>query len=332
MTPTIRLRKSLAPAAAVLALALAPALAQAETLKLIASWGPSSLSMVYATTTVADEAKKLSGGKLEIKRFGPEVVPPFEQLQPVAAGTFDMLYTHPIYHSGATAIGALMDIVVGDSVARREAGIHDWIDQYYQKNYGVKLLAACPSVGYQFLLKDPIKGDEALNGRKIRSTPTYAPLVTALGGATVTMPVPQIYTSMQKGLIDGAAYVINSLVKQKFFEVAPFMARPIFGSSNTYFMINLKKWQSLDSKSQEILLAATRKAEDGMPWFGERQKLEDEEGMIVNGARFTYFDRDNAVRMNKLFNEGVKGIGIEKSGEDAREFIKLVESKGLINR
>jgi TRAP-type C4-dicarboxylate transport system substrate-binding protein len=319
-------------AAAGLAMAAAPGRPQAETLKLLESWGPSSLSMVFAVTTATDEAKKLSNGAIEIKRFGPEVVPPFEQLQPVSAGTFDMLYTHPIYHAGATAIGALMDIVVGDSETRRAAGIHDWIDDYYQKNHGMKLLAACPSVGYQFLLKQPLKDDEALKGRKIRSTPTYAPLVHTLGGATVTLPVPQIYTSMQKGLIDGAAYVVNSLVKQKFYEVAPYMARPLFGSSNTYFMINLKKWQSLDAKSQQVLIAATRKAEDGMPWFGERQKMEDEEGMIVHGARFTYFDAENARRLTQLFNEGVKKMAIEKSGETAQEFIKLVEAKGLINR
>ena len=121
-------RKIFGLAVAGLAMAVTLGHTHAETLKLIESWGPSSLSMVFAVDTVSAEVKRLSNGALDIRRFGPEVVPPFEQLQPVSSGTFDMLYTHPIYHAGATAIGALMDIVVADSETRRAAGLHDWID------------------------------------------------------------------------------------------------------------------------------------------------------------------------------------------------------------
>ncbi len=331
MTRTIRLRSVLALFAAGLSVALVPQTPRAETLKLLCSWSPVVLTANFAIDTLNAELKKLGGGTLVAKRFGPEIVPPFEQLQPVSAGTFDMLYTHPIYHSGATAIGALMDLVIPDIQRRRETGIIDWVDQYYQKKFGVKLLAVLPSVGFHFILRAPIKPGDALKGLKIRTTPTYEPLVKTLGGATVTLPSPQIYTAMQKGLIDGAAYVTTSLVKQKLYEVAKYMARPIWGISDTFFMINLKKWQSLDSKSQKMLMAAAEKARDGMPWFSERQKLEDEEGMIEHGSRFTYFDAKNAQRMTDLFNEGIQRMALAKSGDDARKFIAFVKSKNMIN-
>ncbi len=331
MTRIVRLRSGLALAAAGIALAIAPAAGKAQTLKLLCSWSPVVLTANFAIDTLNEEATKMGHAGPIAKRFGPEIVPPFEQLQPVSAGTFDMLYTHPIYHAGATAIGALMDLVVPDIQRRREAGIIDWQDQYYQKHFGVKLLAVLPSVGFHFILRKPIEGADALKGLKIRTTPTYEPLVKTLGGATVTLPSSQIYTALQKGLVDGAAYVTTSLVKQKLYEVAKYMARPVWGISDTFFMINLKKWQSLDAKTQKILQASAEKARDGMPWFSERQKLEDEQGMIENGAKFTYFDAANAQRMTALFNEGIQRMAAAKSGQDAHDFIEFVKSKNMIN-
>ena len=330
----IRCRMAIGVVAATLAIAPSiPSASAQTTLKFLSSWSAvSNLTGDFVVNTIIDEAKKLSNGAVVIRRFGPEVVPPFEQLQPVSAGTFDMLYTHPAYHGGATAVGSLIDSIVGDRDMRRETGIFDWIDQYYQKNFNMKLLGITTQTGYQFLLKEPIEGDKALEGRKIRSNPAYDPLIKALGGAPVLLPVPQIYTAMQKGLVDGSAYTLNSLVKQSFYEVAKFMARPTFGGANTFEMMNLKKWQALDSKTQDIILAAVEKAERGLPWFAEKLKIEDEQGMILHGSRFTFFDEENARRLTTLFNEGLWQQAITKSGAAAEELIALVKKKGMVNR
>ena len=321
-------------AAAALTVSFGLSSASAEvSLKLLTSWSPnSSESADFVVNTIIEEAAKSSNGNVVIKKFGPEVVPPFEQLQPVSAGTFDILYTHPAYHGGATAIGSLIDTIAADRKMRRSSGVFAWIDAYYQKNFNLKLLGITTQTGYQFLLKNAIKGDEALKGRKIRSNPAYDPLIKSLGGAPVLLPVPQIYTSMQKGLVDGSAFPLNTLVKQSFFEVAKFMARPTFGAANTFEMMNLKKWQSLDSKTQQVVVAAVEKAEIELPWFAERLRLEEEEGMIQRGVRFTFFDKDNAQRLTTLFNEGLWEQSVKKSGADAQALIDLVKKTGMVNR
>ena len=315
----------------VLGIALAGGPLKAETFKLLMSWDRNNVNANFAYDTMHAVATKLSNGAVDVKRFGPEIVPPFEQLQPVSAGTFDMLYTHPAYHGGATAVGSLIDTITPDNEMRHSTGIWDWIDSYYQKNFNVKLLAISPATGYHFLLKEPLK-DDGLKGRKIRSNPAYDPLITALGGAPVLLPVPQIFTSLQKGLIDGSAYTVTSLVSLKMYEVVKYMARPTFGGSNTFILMNLKKWQSLDSKTQDVLKAAAMKVEDGMAWFAHKEQLKDEEGMIINGARFTYFDADNAARLTRLFDEGLWAQAIRKSGAPAKELVELIKAKGMVNR
>ena len=311
--------------------AFGPAEAATE-LKLLTSWGPNNVGPTYAVTTIIDEAKKLGGGALDIKRYGPEVVPPFEQLQPVSSGTFDLLFTHPAYHGGATAIGTLIDTIATDVEKRRSTGVFDWIDQYYQKNFQVKLIATPSQTGYQFILKEPLKDEEALRGRKIRSNPAYDPIVKALGGSPVLLPVPQIFTALQKGLVDGSAYTVNSLASQKLYEVVKYMARPTFGSGNFFFMVNLKKWQALDSAAQKALLGAGQKIEATLPWFSQRLEFEDEEQVIIHGGRYTYFDAGNAARLTQLFNEGLWAQAITKHGAVAEELVKLLKDKGMDNR
>lgn len=51
--------------------------------------------------------------------------------------------------------------------------------------------------------KKPVRTLEDIRGMKIRCTVPYVPWVKALGGIPVVMAMPDVYTSLQKGIIDG---------------------------------------------------------------------------------------------------------------------------------
>ena len=95
---------------------------------------------------------------MQVRISGTEVVPPFEQLQPVVAGVFDMLYTHGVYHMGGKGLSLVLDTIDMDPMKRREVGIHDYIDDYYQKNNNLKLVAVLTAgfSGYHMFLKEPL--------------------------------------------------------------------------------------------------------------------------------------------------------------------------------
>jgi hypothetical protein len=97
-------------------------------------------------------------------------------------------------------------------------------------------------------------------------------------------------------------------------------------------MVNLKKWQSLDAKTRDVLVGAGKKVEAALPWFSQKLQLEDEEQMIIHGARYTFFAPDDAVRLTTLFNEGLWAQAIKKNGADAEALVKLIKDKGMANR
>ena len=112
-------------------------------------------------------------GSIKFIISGPETVPPFEQLQPVSTGVFQMLFTHAVYHYGTTGIAMGLDAVRGDLEARRKSGMLEAIDKSYQK-LGLKLVAAAISAtrGYHIVLRAPVSPAGDLQGRKVRGTPS----------------------------------------------------------------------------------------------------------------------------------------------------------------
>ena len=320
-------------AALAVALLTAAGTVAAQNIKLLTSWAVGrTLTVEEALKIINAELPKRTGGKVKLTRFGPEVVPPFEQLEPVSSGSFDMLYTHPAYHGGATGIGMMMDTVNPDLDRRRSSGIWDWIDRYYQEAHNLKVLSITAGTGFHLMLREPIGPSGDIKGRKIRSNPAYDALIRELGGSPVTFPVPQIYTGLQKGLVDGTAFPLNSMLKNKFYEVVKYMLRPSFGRSTNLWLMNVNSWKKLDAATQKALLDIGRVVEKSIPWASEKLKLEEEEGMIEKGVRYTYLNDERAQRIEELFNKGIWARGQKVSGAKAAEFAKLIQEKGMAAR
>jgi len=148
-------RRLAAAATALAVLAAGPALAQIKTIKLLSSWDKTTLAAVEGALEFQDQVKRISGGKLEVDIKGPETVPPFQQIQPVSAGVFDMLWTHGVYHAGSKGLTLVVDAIDADLDKRRSAGIFDLdafvehvIDSLAAIGPGGHVVAVCqPTVG-----------------------------------------------------------------------------------------------------------------------------------------------------------------------------------------
>ena len=90
------------------------------------------------------------------------------------------------------------------------AGIKEQVDKHYQR-FGLKLLVL-PQVpegsAYNIILKAPVGPSGDLQGRKIRATQSYAGVLSMLGASPVNLPPAEIYPSLEKGVVDGAAWPV----------------------------------------------------------------------------------------------------------------------------
>lgn len=317
------------------AVALSAPLASSEAanLRLLTSWNKDN----WPTYAVLDQYVKnvdaVGGGKVKIALSGKEVVPPFEQLQPVTAGVFDMLFSHGVYHAGSKGIALVADAIDADVEKRRSSGVWSFIDEYYQKHNNLKLVAlsTSSSQGYHIFLKEPLSADNDLKGRKIRGTQSYHGVIRLLGASPVVLPGGQIYTALEKGVVDGAAWPAAGMLSMKHFEVAKYRIRPTFGTSNLGVWVNLSKWKGLTKDEQKVLLDAGLKTEREMPAIGDAILADEDAKLDKLGLKYTRFNPETYKKVKETWNASLWDVANKCCGDGAGKLRELAKKAGLTN-
>lgn len=281
-----------------------------------------------------EAVKKASNNAISVAVSGPEVVPVFEQFQPMASGAFDLLFTVQPYHLGNTSVSFGLWALEPDPVKWRQDGVWDYIDKEYARQ-GVKMLAVVSQskkgVGiFHALMKDPLPASGDFQGKKIRGNPYYKPLIDAMGGAMVTLPPGEIYSGLQRGVVDGAFWSGIGSLEFKWFEVAKYMSRPTFGYGYYFILINKARFDKLSPADQKILLDAGQAMEiEGMEKMTALQDKEFEE-LKKLGVKETMLDPAKLAAGYAAIMKGVwdTAEGSRATGEQAKAFRAFLESKG----
>lgn len=317
--------------AAVTVLTAQDAVAQSK-LKVLRSW-PKTLEAVRILDQYHQSVEKMSGGEIKLTQSGPEVVPPLEQLNPVSVGVFDLLFSHGAYHAGTNGLLMGVDALKLDPKKLRETGLFDYISKNYEKKHNLKLisLTATGTDGYHLVLKQPPDAGTGLKGRKIRGTATYHPLINNLGGSPVVLTFGQMYTALEKGVVDGYAFPLYGLRTFKFYEAgAKYVMRPAMGVSKSFTLVNVNSFNKLPKKHQDILMKAGEEVEYwSIKWFDE-YIAQEEKDLKGKGVEYVQYPEKFRPNIRKWFNEGVLGLVEKFSKADGVTFVKMAREKGMV--
>lgn len=132
------------------------------------------------------------------------------------------------------------------------------------KPFGVKFIG-WSYYGYSFdyiNTKHPIKLPKNFNGLRMRSEGTLsAKFLKQQGATTVGMDSGEVYTSLQRGAIDGAASGLSDFLSRKWYEVAKYITAIKYVSTVYPITANLKWWESLTEDQRHIITEAIKAAE-----------------------------------------------------------------------
>jgi TRAP-type C4-dicarboxylate transport system substrate-binding protein len=278
---------------------------------------------------VADLAEA-SEGEIAVDIIGPEAVPPFEALEPVQAGLYDFIFTHGAYHAGTTGVGLAIDGIASDPDKRRTSGVIGFISEHYEA-LGLKLIAAptTGTKGLRFYLRDSLSEEAPLEGMKVRGTENYHPMIRTLGGSPVMIAGGEIYTALQKGLIDGAAWPTLGAKGFKWFEVAPYYSEPNFGQTGVLILMNLDAWNAMSDADRTLVSRVGEELEQATIVRMDALALQETEDLQALGMKPTRFSEENSVLLDELYAQGVWQKAIEKSGEHAVTLREIARKSGL---
>ena len=271
-----------------------------------------------------------SNGRFKFVVSGPETVPAFEQLQPVGAGAFQFMFTHGSYHFGTTPLLAAVEALGGTRQQRKASGVIELVDKRYAK-LGVKLLALPMTAdgGYQILLRKPPTGTGGLEGYKIRGVPTFQPVIKLLGASMITLAPAEIYTAVEKGVVDGFAYPSFGVLRSRLYEPVKFLLRPTFGFIANPVLVNLNTWNGFSAADKKLLLDEAAKAEEN--WANATAKIyaDEEKELITRGLKTVEMGSAQKAALQKAYSEGIWDLASQKAKAEVDEMRALARSKGL---
>ena len=240
--------------------------ADAKTLKLQASSKAGDWAHRFMTDQYGPKLEAMSGGSLKVEVLPTKsVVPHRETIDAVANGILDGDLNAVSYFSGRDPAFAIIgDLIAGyDTVDQvrtfcMHAGGKEILQKLYDKYAGgnIHVVGCGPYAKEAFVSTIPIRTVADMKGVKVRSPEGLAAEVfRRAGAAPVSLPFSEVYTALEKKLIDAAdasAHVNNNA--HGMYKIAKFPIYPgIHSMAVLQFIVNKKVWDGLTDGERTAL-------------------------------------------------------------------------------
>lgn len=275
------------------------------------------------------EAIKEKGGAVKLSMEyigGPEIFPNTEGLEAVSKGLVDIGWTSPWYYRGTIPEATLMTYSQITPWEERETGAYDLLNKWHQEKSNTMLWMRQPSRGtegsYRIYLGVE-RTEPDLTGLKLRSAGLYDYIIKPLGGSAVSVAPPEIYSAMQRGLVDGYGWSAAGIRTYKLEEVTKYLWGPLIFNSADSVIMNLDKWNSLHGEQQAFMIDLAKQMERDIDkkfvaLFAEEVKL-----LADLGVKEQRWDAETEKWYKQLAVDTAWEDQMEKMPEYAAEFKRL---------
>jgi TRAP-type C4-dicarboxylate transport system substrate-binding protein len=235
-------------------------------------------------------------GSLQINFIGgPKAMPPFEVGNAVRTGVVDMALTTGAFYTNIMPEADALKLTQMPYQQLRKNGGHDLINKIWNEKANMQYLGRVIDYTpfHLYLTKKIDKAD--LTGLKLRITPVYREFFQALGATVVQTPPGEVYTALERGVVDGYGWPINGIFDFNWHEKTKFRVDPGFYSAEVSLVMNLDKWKALNAKQRELLtkhVIALENANDSWKKVNEEDiRKQKEAGIQVITFGKDYYDR-----------------------------------------
>ncbi len=245
--------------AAALAVAAPRAGLAAEPITLKLGFPPPSVSHFYGGTLVpwANKLEKETGGRLKIQIFpGGTLATHRNAYDRVLNGVADIVFgLHGMLGSTfqKTTVTALPGIPATGAQCTQAlwhlyaSGV---IADEYRKAHTLALSCFPPTT---IIARREIRSLDDVNGMKLSvSSRIYGREAEILGAAPITLATPEIYQSLQRGLIDGAMVGMAAVAAYKLTEVASSYFDAPVGQTSEYLLMNKASYEKLPADIRKV--------------------------------------------------------------------------------
>ena len=293
---------------AVLLLGPVTAGAQEVTLKVVSAFPESSLYVKRLETWIArvnDEGK----GVLRLNFIGgPKAVPTFEVGNAVRTGVVDIAMSTGAFYTSVFPESDALKLTQMPIAEQRKNGAYDYISRVWSQKGNMHYLARIVEhQSFHVYLNKKIDRPD-LTGLKIRVTPVYRDFFTALG-ATVMQTAPgEVYTALERGVVDGYGWPIGGIFDANWQEKTKYRVDPGFYDAEVSLLVNQDSWKKL-TQAQRDFLTRQALALEGQNDFWKTYAQDEIKRQAQAGIQVIRFEGDQARQyVERAYETGWAGV------------------------
>jgi len=270
-------------------------------------------------------------GRLRFDRyFGQSLHSLVDGWKALRAGLVDIGQAYHIHNQGAFNLFHADGLpFLSNSVVVATQIMEEMYPKYFKKEFEAQQihLAWIPHFDVQGLIcTTPIRKLEDLKGKRIMGfgSRVMRDTLIALGATPVAIPTPDVFVGLQRGVVDGVAWAVGSMIPWRFHEVAKYIT--VTGMANTAisYGINKKTWAGFSKEMQRELYFKFRLAANHMS--EGYTKLEDRgfEGLKAAGNEIIILEPEEKKRWVAVGDEVWKSFAkdCEGKGLPGNQFVR----------
>ena len=265
--------------------------AAAETTLKVVSVFPRNHTFNVPVFEMIKSVNAANKGVLQLQFIGgPEAVPPTEQLAALQRGVFDIFAGAASYYDGQVPETGAHNASNKSAAELRKDGALDHLNKAFNAKANAQYLAYLGS-GYTFYIftkaepKRTPAGGFDLQGLKIRGPSIYRPFYESQGITAVNVQVPEMYSALERGVIEGIGFPLIGITQQGWEKLLKFRIQPAFWQGDLAIIANLDAFKKLDSKQRQALQDAVAEAERKAHEFFQAESKREEQKLFAAGMQ-----------------------------------------------
>ncbi|MEL6673961.1 MAG: TRAP transporter substrate-binding protein [Bacteroidota bacterium] len=276
---------------------------------MVTTWGPNLPILGIGCKLFADWVREMSDGRLDIKVYGGgELVPAFEAFENVSNGNAQIGGGAPYYWAGKVAAAQFFATVPFGMNAQQmnawiiSGGGYELWKEVYEPFEVIPFPAGNTGLQMGGWFNKEINSLADIKGLKMRIPGLGGKVLTRAGGTAVNVPGQEIYTNLERGVIDATEWIgpYHDYI-MGFHKIARYYYYPGWHEpgTNLEVFVNQYAYNELSSDLKAIIEAAAHK---------------------LNQWTLCEFEAQNAAHLSKILEEG--DVELRSFPEDVLESLR----------
>ena len=183
---------------------------------------------------------------------GPKAIPTFEQGNALRTGVIDLANTTAAYTASLVPEGLALNYTDKKMAELRKDGTLEYLNTLYLEKGLYYFAKTGEGIQYHIFSNKPIEKAD-LTGLKIRIAPIFRDFFSKLGASVVQMPPGEVYTALERGVVDGYGWPLLGIFDNGWHERTKFRIDPGFYSLELGIVFSAATWRKLTPAQRTFL-------------------------------------------------------------------------------